>query len=105
MKEKIKEWLREWYGAIIIIVVIIGIPVLIVLAGITITYHNGETPEEINDRFITIQYPYSEKDSMYRRYYSIMYDKETKVMYSVSRDGVFTVLVDEDGNPITYKGE
>lgn len=105
MKEKIKEWLKEWYSSIIMVAVIIAMGVIITVAGVTITYHNGETPEEINDRFIAIQYPYSEKDSMYRRYYSIMYDKETKVMYSVSKDGVFTVLVDENGNPVTYKGE
>lgn len=105
MKEKIKEWFKEWCGIIIMITAIIGMGVTITVAGVTITYNNGKTPEEINDRFITIQYPYSEKDSMYRRYYSIMYDKETKVMYSVSKDGVFTVLVDKNGNPIIYKGE
>lgn len=37
----------------------------------------------------------------------IVYHKETKVMYTVSTSrfskGVFTMLVDEDGNPMTWK--
>lgn len=33
----------------------------------------------------------------------IVYDKETKVMYVVSRTGTFTVMVDENGKPLLYK--
>lgn len=32
----------------------------------------------------------------------IVYDKETKVMYVVSRTGTFTVMVDENGKPLLY---
>ena len=39
----------------------------------------------------------------------IVYDKETKVMYSISdavyNDGNFTLLVDENGNPKLWDGE
>lgn len=39
----------------------------------------------------------------------IVYDKETKVMYSISEavytDGIFTLLVDENGNPKLWDGE
>lgn len=39
----------------------------------------------------------------------VVYHKETKVMYVVSNDayiqGIFTVLVDENGNPMLYGGE
>lgn len=41
--------------------------------------------------------------------YRIVYQKETKVMYAVSdqsySEGVFTLLVDENGDPMIYDGE
>ena len=41
--------------------------------------------------------------------YRIVYQKETKVMYAVSSSGynagTFTLLVDENGDPMLYKGE
>lgn len=39
--------------------------------------------------------------------YSVLYDKETKVMYAVSKygsgSGVFTLLVNTDGSPKLWK--
>lgn len=40
--------------------------------------------------------------------YKIVYHKETKVMYAIAdgyAEGVFTLLVDENGKPMLYKGE
>lgn len=38
--------------------------------------------------------------------YTVVYCKETKVMYAIGYGaGVFTLLVDENGNPMIYKGE
>lgn len=41
--------------------------------------------------------------------YRIVYQKETKVMYAVSdqsyNEGIFTLLVDKNGNPMLYEGE
>ena len=41
--------------------------------------------------------------------YRIVYQKENKVMYAVSSSGYnagnFTLLVDENGDPMLYKGE
>lgn len=41
--------------------------------------------------------------------YRIVYQKETKVMYAISdqsySEGVFTLLVDENGDPMLYEGE
>lgn len=37
--------------------------------------------------------------------YAIVYHKETKVMYSVSTYGEFTVLVNPDGTPLLYAEE
>lgn len=37
--------------------------------------------------------------------YAIVYDRETKIMYTVSKDNYnFTVLVNADGTPKLYKG-
>lgn len=42
-------------------------------------------------------------------YYSIAYDRNTKVMYAMSNviynGGGFTLLVDADGSPLLYEGE
>lgn len=49
-----------------------------------------------NSMFALIEKSYS---------YSIIYHKETKVMYAVSNnrtDGIFTVLLNADGTPMTY---
>lgn len=35
--------------------------------------------------------------------YSIVYHKETKVMYAVSYEGIFTVMVDADGDPLLWE--
>jgi hypothetical protein len=32
-----------------------------------------------------------------------VYDKQTKVIYVVSRTGAFTVMVDKDGKPLLYE--
>jgi hypothetical protein len=38
--------------------------------------------------------------------YAIVYDRETKIMYTMSKDNYnFTVLVNADGTPKLYKGE
>lgn len=41
--------------------------------------------------------------------YRVIYHKETKVMYAVSyggyNQGTFTLLVDENGDPMLYEGE
>ena len=42
-------------------------------------------------------------------HFNIVYDKETKVQYALSRgsynSGNLTLLVDKDGNPLLYQGE
>ena len=44
----------------------------------------------------------------YTSYYNIVYHKDTKVMYAISRggynQGTFTVLLDADGAPMLYEG-
>ena len=38
-------------------------------------------------------------------YYTVVYHKQTKVMYILSNDNIATVMVDAEGNPVTYEGE
>ena len=63
-----------------------------------------ESPEYTDNatkqsRFVVVEYVYDWK---------VVYDKETLVMYAVSNEprnsGVFTLLVDEDGKPLLWKG-
>lgn len=41
--------------------------------------------------------------------YDVVYNKDTKVMYAISRggynQGTFTLLVNPDGSPMVYEGE
>ena len=56
--------------------------------------------DELQPTFVEV-----ERETKWR----IVYDKETKVMYAVSRNGAgagkFTLLVDETGKPKLYQGE
>ena len=36
--------------------------------------------------------------------YNIVYHKETRVMYAVGTDTVFTVMLDADGKPLLWEG-
>lgn len=48
-----------------------------------------------------------EKDFL--NHYSVVYHKESKVMYILSQgaynSGNFIVMLDDDGTPVTYKGD
>lgn len=60
-----------------------------------------ERVEEAKDvsQFVTVESTYN---------WDIVYDKETGVMYAVSRgvynQGTFTLLVDAEGKPLIYEG-
>ena len=51
-------------------------------------------------RFVLVEYDWS---------YEIMVDRETRVMYAISNGaynyGTFTVMVDENGKPLTWEGD
>ena len=51
-----------------------------------------------SDMFVTVSY------GIAPLYHYVVYQKNTKVMYTVSKDGEFTLLVNEDGKPLIYKG-
>lgn len=52
--------------------------------------------KDSSSMFVVIEY-----NSLWSRY-NIVYHKETKVMYAVSCDTVFTVMVDAEGKPLLY---
>lgn len=89
MNEGFKECL-EFIGAILGIL-FITIVVAIFLIAISNRIFNNNS----QNRFVTIDYGIN---------YEIVYDKETKVEYTV-KNGMYTVLVDAEGQPLLYKGE
>jgi hypothetical protein len=85
------------------VIISLIIIVLIILVGWIlkdITTPTSSASEDDGDRFIVI-----ENKSIYQ----IVYDRETKVQYAISRgdynQGTFTLLVDADGKPLLYEGE
>lgn len=81
---------------------------LVVILFVLLLTGCGKTTESQNstlesDMFVCIQ------EAGYRYNYDVVYNKDTKVMYTVSHGpysyGNFTVLVNPDGSPMLYKGE
>lgn len=72
--------------------------ILLVFASCTATVEKTESQQE-SSMFVQI-----EKTNVWE----VVYHRETKVMYTVSRgmynSGDFTLLVNPDGTPMIYKG-
>lgn len=70
------------------------------LTGCGTKIENGTAEIQDVSRFVNIEQT---------NYWKILVDKETGVMYAVSdgtnNRGIFTLLVDKDGNPLTWEGE
>ena len=90
--------------AFIILVIIL---VLSVILGYCIAYNIcNEKDDNIaeassNSRFETIETRMITASASY----TIVYDKQTKVIYSIDSTGKFTPLIDENGDPLIYNGE
>ena len=60
----------------------------------------GDGEKSDQKRFVSVEYSMS---------YEIVVDRETRVMYVVSNGaynhGTFTVMVDENGKPLTWDGD
>lgn len=73
--------------------------ILLMLVGCGKTTR-AESESDKNKRFVTIETAWT---------YLVVADRETGVMYAVSNGvyncGTFTLLVDEDGNPLIWDGE
>jgi uncharacterized protein YxeA len=85
-----------------ILVVMILFVLLLTGCGKTTEYQKS-TQE--SDMFVYIQ----KADTFNGRFYDVVYQRDTKVMYTVSHNtynqGSFTLLVNPDGSPMLYKGE
>ena len=62
---------------------------------------NIDTVEDMKSKEGSSMFVIVESDFLWERY-NIVYHKETKVMYAVSSNTVFTVMVDAEGKPLLY---
>ena len=81
--------------------------VLVIALVLLMTVMTGCAPTKVESK-LTIEKP-SIFVMVERTYgYDVVYDRETKVMYTVSNlshgSGVFTLLVNRDGSPKLWKG-
>lgn len=87
------------------IVLVVLFVISIMIGYLYATSHNwGASVEATEDnRMIEVSCTYNGRES-----YRIYVDKITKVMYlrnGVTYEGVFTLMVDQDGKPLLYEGE
>lgn len=81
-------------------IILTCIACIILLCGCSVakTEKTNETQESVS-MFVEVEQA---------MYWKIVYHKDTKVMYAVSKGsynyGTFTLLVNEDGTPMLYKG-
>ncbi len=62
---------------------------------------NIDTAEDIKSKESSSMFILVETGQLWDKY-NIVYHKETKVMYAVSCNTVFTVMVDAEGKPLLY---
>ena len=83
---------------ILCLLIVIFILITCVGCGSNIaTVEDIKSKEDFSSMFVII-----ESDHLWSEY-NIVYHKETKVMYAVSCNTVFTVMVDADGEPLLYE--
>ena len=58
----------------------------------------GEKSSDETSMFVLV-----ETGSLVGYSYNIVYHKETKVMYAVSYESIFTVMLDADGKPLLWE--
>lgn len=82
------------------LIVMLILTVMLVGCGNSGEFDVGDGEKSNQDRFVLVEYSLS---------CSIMVDRETRVMYAVSNGaynhGTFTVMVDENGKPLTWEGD
>lgn len=86
------------------IVLVVLFVISIMIGYLYATSHNWGASVEAaeDDRMVEVSRAYGSKS------YRIYVDKITKVMYlrnGTTFEGVFTLMVDQDGKPLLYEGE
>lgn len=82
-------------GVVAGVIMMIIVFSMIIACAVLIIKEDGE-----ND---TIKNQLERVEGGYRQ--SVLYDRDTKVMYLWDYRGGYTVMVDADGNPLLYEGE
>ena len=81
-----------------ILCLILTLIILLTCAGCKNSIQPLDEPTQTNSIFIKVE------DGVNNGYqYSVVYHKDTKVMYTVSYHTVFTVMLDADGKPLLYE--
>ena len=83
-----------------ILCLVLTVVILLMCVGCSNMETVQDTKEDLSNKsmFVLI-----EGGSLWSRY-NIVYHKETRVMYAVGCDAVFTVMLDADGKPLLWKG-
>ena len=79
-----------------ILCLVIAIILMLICVGCSTTLEDESTEHLM---FVRVEWEVLNGDT-----YSVVYHKDTKVMYTVSADTVFTVLLDADGKPWLWEG-
>ena len=91
---KVIEWATMVVGAIAASFALTTV-ILFVIAVVV-----SEKPED----FESFAPTFVEVERNYSQTWRIYYHQDTKVMYAVSKDGVWTVMVNADGSPMIWEG-
>lgn len=90
---------KTFFTAAFAICVIIGIHGIVHIAYNE--KNDNITDSSSNSRFEIIETGNIKTNTQYIRY-TIVYDKQTKVIYSIDSNRKFTALIDENGDPLIY---
>lgn len=86
--------------AVALVLVVVVLAVSTALSGCSANPTESKVVEETPSMFVMVESS---------TYWYVVYHRETKVMYAVSRGtyncGNFTLLVNADGSPMLYEGE
>lgn len=81
---------------------------LIICAMVSAT-NTTATAAEMNSNTSSTSSVFVVVEKDFLNHYSVVYHKESKVMYILSQgaynSGNFMVMLDDDGTPVTYKGD
>lgn len=81
--------------------VVVGVILMVIVFSILIATCVLTVKEDSKNKSIKNQL--ERVEGGYRQ--SVLYDRDTKVMYLWDYRGGYTVMVDSDGDPLLYKGE
>lgn len=96
----------DFYRVVKLIFVIPLVVIAIILCVLLIYFATNvpNSASKLHDDNISSRFTKIESSNLHYSF-DVVYDNETKVMYTVSTKGEFTVLINADGTPLLYEGE